>query len=78
VTDARLREALAEVGAGVVPVQYCTVITPEEAEAAEFRGSPAVLLSGHDPFLNRESPVGLSCRVYRTEAASLGHALFGN
>ncbi len=40
--------------------------TPEEAEAAQFRGSPTVLVNGRDPFLDHERPVGLSCRVYRT------------
>ncbi|WP_324277130.1 thioredoxin family protein [Blastococcus brunescens] len=72
VTDARLREALVEVGAGGVPVKHRTVSTPDEADAVEFRGSPTVLINGHDPFLNRESPVGLSCRVYRTDDGLAG------
>jgi hypothetical protein len=42
------------------------VATPGEAEAAQFRASPTVLVNGLDLFLDRESPVGLSCRVYRT------------
>jgi hypothetical protein len=33
----------------------------------ELRGSPTVLVNGQDPFLDRESAVELSCRVYRTE-----------
>jgi len=72
VTDARLREALAEVGATGVPVKHRTVGTPEEAEVGEFRGSPTVLVNGQDPFLDRGSPVGLSCRVYRTEDGLAG------
>ena len=40
--------------------------TPEEAEAARFRGSPTVLVDGRDPFADPAAPVGLSCRVYRT------------
>ncbi|MCZ2825234.1 MULTISPECIES: thioredoxin family protein [unclassified Modestobacter] len=66
VADARLRDALAEIGCGEVQVEHRVVSTPEEAEAAEFRGSPTVLVNGQDPFLDRDSPVGLSCRVYRT------------
>ena len=72
VTSERLREALTRVGAGEVQVQCRTVSTPEEAEAADFRGSPTVLVNGQDPFLDRESPVGLSCRVYRTDEGLAG------
>jgi len=71
-TDARLREALVEMGAAGVPVEHRTVRTAEEAEAVEFRGSPTVLIDGHDPFSNRESLVGLSCRVYRTDDGLAG------
>lgn len=66
VADERLREALASIGRGDTDVEYLRVSTPEEAEARQFRGSPTVLVNGRDPFLDRESPVGLSCRVYRT------------
>lgn len=66
VADERLREALASVGHGDADVEHRRVSTPEEAEAAQFRGSPTVLVDGRDPFLDRERPVGLSCRVYRT------------
>ena len=72
VMDERLREALTAVGAGAVPVVHRTVSTPEEAEEAAFRGSPTVLVNGQDPFVDRESPVGLSCRVYRTEDGLAG------
>lgn len=66
VADDRLREALTRVGQGHAAVEYRQVTTAEEAEVAQFRGSPTVLVDGHDPFLNPDSPVGLSCRVYRT------------
>ena len=39
---------------------------PEEAEEAQFRASPTVLINGRELFLDHVSPVGLSCRVYRT------------
>jgi hypothetical protein len=55
-----------------VEVTYRTVSTPREAESVEFRGSPTILMDGRNPFLDREAPVGLSCRVYRTEAGLTG------
>ena len=65
-TDGRLREALAQVGRSEVTVEYRDVATPDEAEAVQFRGSPTVLVDGRDPFAVPGSPVGLSCRLYRT------------
>jgi hypothetical protein len=66
VTDARLQEALAATGvdAEVVLVE---VGTPGEAERLRFRGSPTVLIDGRDPFADEPAPVGLSCRVFRTQ-----------
>jgi hypothetical protein len=66
VADDRLRQALVSVGQADAEVEYRQVSTPEEAEAAQFQGSPTVLVNGRDPFLDPGSPVGLSCRVYRT------------
>ena len=66
VADERLREALTRVGRDGADVEHRRVSTLEEAEEAQFRGSPTVLINGRDPFLDHESPVGLSCRVYRT------------
>jgi hypothetical protein len=66
VTSDRLREALARAGREDVSVEYREVATPEEVEAVQFRGSPTVLVNGRDPFADPDSPVGLSCRVYRT------------
>lgn len=42
--------------------------TPEAAEQYGFRGSPTVLIDEVDPFADPDAPVGLSCRVYQTEA----------
>lgn len=66
VTEKRLRQALTDIGLPDANVEYRRITTPEQAEAAEFRGSPTVLVNDRDPFLDHESPVGLSCRVYRT------------
>ena len=55
-----------------VRVEHRLVSTPEQAEAAGFRGSPTVLVNGRDPFADPDAPAGLSCRVYPTEAGLAG------
>lgn len=47
-------------------VSHERVETPEEAERLGFRGSPTVLVNGHDPFATGDEPAGLACRVYPT------------
>jgi len=39
-------------------VEHVLVSTPEEAEAAQFRGSPTVLVDGLDPFADRDAQSG--------------------
>lgn len=72
--DERLRDALAQAGRQDVRVEHRQVATPAEAEAeaAGVRGSPTVLVDGQDPFADRDAPVGLSCRVFRTQAGLAG------
>ena len=43
----------------------------DDAIRLGFRGSPTVLIDGHDPFADSSAPIGLSCRIYRT-ATGLG------
>ena len=64
--DERLREALAQAGRTDVSVEFCRVTTAEEAVDVGFGGSPTVLVDGRDPFAEPDSPIGLSCRVYRS------------
>lgn len=52
----------------------CRVETVEDAERLQFRGSPTVLIDERDLFATGGEPVGLSCRVYRTENGSLAGA----
>ena len=68
--DARLAEALASVGGDPEAVTYEQVTTPERATELGFRGSPTILVNGRDPFAQPEDPVGLSCRIYRTESGT--------
>ncbi|HEX6236436.1 MAG TPA: thioredoxin family protein [Acidimicrobiales bacterium] len=67
--DERLRQ-LAE--ARGVEVVHRLVTTPEEAEAARFRGSPTILIDGRDAFASGDEPFGLSCRVYQTPDGPAG------
>lgn len=48
------------------------VETVEQAERAQFRGSPSILIDGEDPFAEPDAPVGLSCRLYQTPSGSAG------
>ncbi len=48
------------------------VDTVERAEDIGFRGSPTLLVDGIDHFADPEAPVGLSCRVYRTDRGFAG------
>ncbi len=53
-------------------VERRLVTTPEEAEAARFRGSPTILVDGEDPFASGDEPFGLACRVYQTPDGPAG------
>lgn len=70
--DERLQHALVQARRDDVRVTRRQVNTPEQAEAAGFRGSPTVLVNGRDPFAGPDSAVGLSCRVFRTEFGLAG------
>lgn len=72
VAEERLRAALVAVGRPDEVLEHILVSTQEEAEAAQFRGSPTVLVDGRDPFSDPDAPVGLACRLYRTEEGLAG------
>ncbi len=55
-----------------IDIAHRLVTTPEEAEAAQFRGSPTILIDGRDPFASGNEPVGLSCRIYQTPDGPAG------
>ena len=46
--------------------------TNEDAQRLQFRGSPTVLIDGRDAFADGDEPVGLSCRMYRTDHGLAG------
>lgn len=46
--------------------------TQELAEEHGFRGSPTIIIDGVDPFADPDAPVGLACRVYKTDTGYTG------
>lgn len=68
----RLRKALGAEHREDVEVGYQLIDSPEEAERVGFHGSPTILIDGHDPFVTGDEPVGLTCRVFRTERGREG------
>jgi hypothetical protein len=68
----RVRQALSEAGAPGVALTLHRVETDEQAQELSFRGSPTVLVNGHDPFADPSAPVGLACRVYPTATGLAG------
>lgn len=63
VADERLSALAAELDVAIV---RRLVETSEEADAVGFRGSPTILVDGHDPFATGDEPTGLTCRIYQT------------
>lgn len=53
-------------------IGYELINTDEAAVARSFHGSPTVLVDGVDPFADVDAPIGLACRVYRTEDGYAG------
>ncbi|RLE25382.1 MAG: thioredoxin family protein [Actinobacteria bacterium] len=70
VADGHLQALSSEIDG--LEVSRIEVTTPEDAERHQFRGSPSVLIEGHDPFAEATDPVGLSCRVYQTPDGPAG------
>jgi hypothetical protein len=44
----------------------------EEAMRLGMRGSPTILIDGHDPFADGADTAALSCRLYRNDAGLSG------
>lgn len=67
-----VRAALRDVGLPEQSVDLQRVESPEDAERMSFQGSPTVMIDGEDPFADPFAPVGLMCRLYRTEDGLAG------
>ena len=66
IAETRVREALTAVGADPKSMTCERITTAEQPEAIGFRGSPTILIDGHDPFGHACAPGGLACRIYRS------------
>ena len=65
--DRRLANVLQGPDTDGIAFEYQLIDSPEMAERIEFRGSPTILIDGRDPFATGTEPIGMSCRVFRTE-----------
>jgi len=68
----RVRDALQLAGLTDATVEHEPVETMEDAIRTGFRGSPTILVDGTDPWAEGDAPIGLACRIYRTEAGPQG------
>lgn len=68
----RLQEANAALGTQSVDIELVSVASAADAERLGFRGSPTILIDGHDPFAGADAPTALACRVYATETGPEG------
>ncbi|MHB1612767.1 MAG: thioredoxin domain-containing protein [Actinomycetes bacterium] len=68
----RLADALARFPGPTPLVVVEEVADPDEADRRGFRGSPALLVDGVDPFAGPETPAAFACRTYRTETGGEG------
>jgi len=55
-----------------VLVEHQLIDSPELAARVGFHGSPTILIDGRDPFATGAEPVGMTCRVYRTDDGPQG------
>ena len=70
--DKRVQSVVRGLDRDDVKVEYQLIDSPEAAARVGFHGSPTVLVDGRDPFVTGAEPVGLTCRVYQTEAGAQG------
>jgi hypothetical protein len=69
----RLAEALRRVGLDPAIITLEEVSTAVDAERLGFRGSPTILIDGHDPFDdNTGHAPARACRIYQTETGPQG------
>ncbi len=70
--DERVRHVLGDFSSGDVALEYQFIDSAETADQLGFHGSPTILIDGWDPFITGVEQVGMSCRIFRTEAGTQG------
>lgn len=72
VADERVRTVLRGIPRNDVDLELQLIDSPESAARVGFHGSPTILIDGRDPFASGDEPVGMTCRVFRTEDGAQG------
>ena len=70
--DERVLTVLRGLGRKDVFVEHQLIDSPELAARVGFHGSPTILIDRRDPFATGAEPVGMTCRVYRTDDGPQG------
>ena len=70
--DERVQKVLRGLSRSDLKLEYQLIDSPEDAQRVAFHGSPTILIDGRDPFATGDEPVGLTCRVYRTDQGPQG------
>jgi hypothetical protein len=70
--DERVKRVLRNLSREDVQLDHQLIDSAETATSVGFHGSPTILFDGRDPFATGSEPVGLTCRVYRTEQGVQG------
>ena len=70
--DERVLGVLRALSRDDVVLEHQLIDSPQTAELVGFRGSPTILIDGRDPFATGGEPVGMTCRVYRTDSGAQG------
>ncbi len=70
--DERVQKVLRGLSRSDLNLEYQLIDSSEEARRVGFHGSPTILIDGRDPFATGSEPVGLTCRVYRTDLGPQG------
>lgn len=70
--DERVQTVLRRLTRKYVSLEHQLIDSPEIAERVGFHGSPTILIDGRDPFATGTDPVGMTCRVYRTDEGPRG------
>jgi hypothetical protein len=70
--DQRVRMVLHGLSRSDVKLEYQLIDSPQTAERVGFHGSPTILIDGRDPFVSGAEPIGMTCRVYRSDTGPQG------
>ena len=70
--EERVRLALMRIGRPDVEVRRVLVESSQDAVRWQFRGSPTLLVNGHDPFAGGSETPALTCRTYQTDEGRSG------